>query len=179
MNDNSPSQITKWILYRTIIRPVALLGFGVGGIFFVIVQLITLITDDPLGWHESIMFGFGMCLLLFAIITGVCSIKPLNGFLRLGTQEKIMNFSFSDEMKKNNITQTEYINDQWFVSAKDAAVLVFRRDYIREIKEVIDVNDAGLVFMVVIVTVDNREVRIKGLAKNITAMVDWYLETQK
>jgi hypothetical protein len=179
MNKKYSTHITKWTLCKTIICPIATIGLGFGGAFFLIFQIITLVVDDPLGWSESIWFGFRMWMFMFSFITGVGSIKPLNGLLRLGTQEKIMNFSFSDEMKKNNITQTEYINDQWFVSAKDAAVLVFRRDYIREIKEVIDVNDTGLVFIVVIVTADNREVRIKGLAENITAKDDWYLEKQK
>ena len=107
------SPITKWILFRNAILPVARSGlcFGVG--FVIILQIVTFFAEDPLSWQESILGGIcaGTALCLFLV--GMYSISIFQGMYRIIIQEKTLKFSFSDLMEKNNITSANYENHQW------------------------------------------------------------------
>lgn len=104
------------------------------------------------------------------------SLKPLIGLIRLGRQERVLNFSFDEEMKKNDLTNFEEICYQWLIYAKDADFLLFRRDYIKEIKEVTRYAQppAKSIFTATVITADNKELSIEGSAENIGALRAWY-----
>jgi hypothetical protein len=170
--------MTKWSLYKNAIRPVSMAALWFGGGLFVFIQIVTFFVEDPLSWQESITAGLGAGAVLFSLMAGICSIDPLHGVYRLTRQEKILNFSFADEMKQNAITGTMHECTQWFIHSDDTTVLAFHRNYIQEIVAVDAPNKSGSRLIMTIITVDDKKLKIQGLPKNIKKLENWFLQIE-
>jgi len=168
--------MTKWNLYKNAIRPVATAALWFWGGLFVLLQVVTFFAEDSLSWQESITTGLGVGAGLFFLMAGLSSINPLQGVLRLARQEKILNFSFADEMKQNAITGTIREDKQWFIHSADTTVLAFHRNYVQEIVAVNDPNKRGYRLIMTIRATDGKKLKIQGLSKNIKKLENWFYQ---
>ena len=168
--------ITKWNIFKPPFKAIALPTLGFGGVGFVILQIITLVVDDPLSWSESILIGLGQFVFWLLLWTILSVPMRLTGLIQLNRQERVLNFSFNEEMQKNNIAASEHMSNLWFVSAKN--VVVLHRDYIRGIKndEVMDINGDGFIFQVIFLTADGKELKLKGISNRVLLPVFWYID---
>jgi len=168
--------ITKNKIFKPPFRRIAAPTLGFGGAIFAIMQIITLVVDDPLPWPKSLFIGFGQFLLWFLLWTSISLPVRIAGLRQLRKQEKFLNFSFNDEMEKGNITNPEHICHQWFMSEESA--LVFHRDYICGIKddEIIDVKGDGYIFEATLLTSENTKIKLKGLRSRVLTPIVWYID---
>jgi len=171
--------ITKWVLYKNAIQKIVIVGACFGIVLMVTLQIVTFLTPDPLSWQESIFFGVTIGIFLFLFLVGICSIGPLYGIARLIKQVASLNLSFSDEMKKNNITSTNYENYQWFISTDWGTVLAIHRDYINEIKKIDDPNGRNVRLIATVVKFDGNEMKITSSYDNISRFEQWFLQAEK
>jgi len=182
MKKKSNSPLTKYMLYRNAIKPGAIgtAYFAIG--FWLLLQFVAFFApNSPYSWYESIILGLFLVLFWYCLIVGIASISPLHGIFRLIRQEKVLNFSFVDEMNNININinNTTYSSYQWFIHALDTTVLAFHRDYIQEIKEVKDPNGRKFRLVMTLITVDGKKIKVQGLYKNITKLEQWFLQEKE
>ena len=168
--------ITKWTLYKNAIQSAVAVGiiFGLLLVFmFFLSVLLSSTSPFNLGdWQESLF----PAVFAFILIVGSCSISPLYGIFRLTKQEKSLNFSFSDEMKKYNITNTNYENHQWFTHTKGGTILVIHRDYIQEIKNIYTPNNRGSLLVANVIKFDDKKMKILGSHETILRFENWFLQ---
>jgi len=100
----------------------------------ILFQLIAFIaSNNPIPWHERVTWSLFFTAVPTIFISAFVLIDPTRGIYRIVKQERALNFSFSAEMRKNNITELSYSDDLWFVNVIGLEIIVYRRDYIKEV----------------------------------------------
>lgn len=173
MKRKTRKYLSKGALYKNAILPSA-----IGYILFVIIilvvfQIVYFLGDRTINLLESLMINIGMVMFLYLLIIGIISLNPIQGVMRLSRQEKALNFSFADETRKQNINSPVHESYQWFIYTNDTTVLVFNRDYIKEIKEIKNPNNRRHRLIMTIITVDDKKMKIEGLTRNIKKLEEW------
>lgn len=125
--------ITKLSLYVSAMKPV----FAVGIVVFV---------------GSTILFAFlkllsinVIVLLLFlsVFIIAIVSPVPFKGLYTLYQQERALCVDFNREMERYQTKGSEFTNETWFVRIDLCHVIVFHRNYIKEIQEIKQIDVAG------------------------------------
>lgn len=169
--------INKWSLYKNSMFGVVIFGVCAGLFLFILLQTVTLFSSNPTyGWRDSIalgMFagGYGF-LLLFSILT----LSPIHGPIQLWKQERALNFSFSEEMEKHNITGSMYVDDQWFISTDEVKIVAIRRDYLQKIHKIKDPNGKKARLIITLITSNGKKLKLAGSYDNVKKFEHWCLQ---
>lgn len=169
--------INKWSLYKNSMFGVVIFGVCAGLLLFILLQMVTLFSSNPTyGWRDSIalgMFagGYGF-LLLFSILT----LSPIHGLIQLWKQERALNFSFSEEMEKHNITGSMYVDDQWFISTDEVKIVAIRRGYLQKIHKIKDPNGKKARLIITLITSNGKKLKLAGSYDNVKKFEHWYLQ---
>lgn len=85
----------------------------------------------------------GRIWILIVVLNSHTKSNP--GLIQLWKQERALNFSFSEEMEKHNITGSMYVDDQWFISTDEVKIVAIRRDYLQKIHKIKILMEKGKV----------------------------------
>ena len=172
------SHLTKWRLFKnTVLSAVmGVLIFGTCVLFAVVLVVALIFADSLRTFLDTLIFTTSLLAVTlppFGCFLVAGSISP---FFLIYEQERLLKFSFSDEMRKRSITDMNYKDDQWFIYTHKIQVLVINRDYVHK---VISISDSFGSRMYAVLTI----IRCDGIKKEIslhhdiaTKLKKWLLE---
>ena len=103
----------------------------------------------------------------------VCSINPILGLYQLFKQEKSLKFSFVNEMQRNDIINTNFENDEWFINTENFMIIVLNRDYLQEIKKI---DKRKMKIIVTLIKFNGRKLKIHAKHETISKFEQWFLQ---
>jgi len=124
------------------------------------------------------MFGFLCCLQRTYL--------AIRGILSLSRQEKVLGFSFNDEMSKQNVTSTRYVSSHWFIDVRHNrnylhTFIVLKRSFIKSIGKIEERKSAAGAAArtsIIVTTVDGKKQKVWiSFTKNKDIIFDlrkWY-----
>ena len=124
--------VTAFTLFFCVMRPIALFFFcfwAVIAVFFTLVFIMNLEKNggDVFDLVKTHVFFF---VFWHVLIIGIISPIPLRGVLHIFRQEKVLQFSFKQEMKRLNVCGPRFKNPDWYIKlCRFSRILAYRRDF--------------------------------------------------
>ena len=179
----SGKPITKVSLYWCAIKPLAMVMAILTGIVFligVIAHVHTLLTTPErfTNLGEIYATAFGVLLFLYFFPVAICSPMALRGIMQISEQEKVLGFSFREEMMGRKLRGIDYNDNRWFIYVTMTRIIALRNDYIRR-SPVSDIrrNDwRGRTYYMMLETVDGKELKIVGDQHPLRLLKQWLAE---
>ncbi|MCL2201300.1 MAG: hypothetical protein FWB75_04980 [Oscillospiraceae bacterium] len=122
--------VTKMALYLRAMR----ISLWLTITFFVLILLMALMGDANIeaGLQSVLLFAGGSTLIFFAILLIILSPLVLQDLSRIRNQEKHYGFSFNEEMKRLDVRQFAYTDEQWLVLVSRFRVYAYRKGFLTE-----------------------------------------------
>jgi hypothetical protein len=165
---------SKWVLLVHSMHNIFILDV----VILVIIVLASFLGDRSI--KEELAFGFGFGLLFIAVFTIVLtSIFILKGMRLIRVQEKVLGFSFDEEMRRLNIHGKTHIDEDWYITADIPTItlIALNRRFIKSISEINKNRNSSesTGYKLEIGGVDGKTYKIefwsKAMMKNI---MDWW-----
>jgi hypothetical protein len=170
---NRKKFITKITLYTRAMKLFFGLGMSLGIFMVAMIIIVPFFTDNPLGFRESVEFGIFSIVTPLLLFTIIGSLHLLPGFLRLAKQEAFFGVRFRDEMRSAQINKTEHVSKDWFISARAAGVVVFRKGFITSVGKIERQYRRTLASRVQITTADGSNIRIEAHFETVDLLLKW------
>jgi hypothetical protein len=159
----------------------SMMGLIVVGIIMVVIMGVMLLF---LGGNYTIGEWVAVLLFIFAIPIFPSCFLPLKGLMQIVRQEQALGISFAEEMKRYNVKNSYFINEEWYIDSSMARMVAFRRDYVKSISEVSyhnynprsKYNDDDVCW-VMVSTTDGGLIKVKSTYKTLVDLRLWSLGT--
>ena len=168
ISDAVDRPMTKPGLCWAAIKPLAIVFIGMALVFSLVIAFMAVFTED--GLHMLALIPF-----LFIFIGGFLPLlmlcMPVRGILEICRQERVLGFSFAEEMQKRGAAGTSLIDDDWFIEISNTRIVAFRRDHLKKVTAV-EGSESG--DRCTVTTKDGRKIRVYAAASTLEDLRDWF-----
>jgi len=176
MPSRNPNKATKSITKVTLYIRAMKSFFRSGSVviflmFAMLINVLSFTLGLQGGLRDSLVFGIVVMLML--IILG--SLGILINFIIIAKQEEFFGIRFRDEMKKEQISETEYMSKDWFISVRAEGVIVFREGFITRIDTTAKRQSYKIptASRIVVITADGNRIGVSGYYEAIDNLIKW------
>jgi len=180
VQSKSSHPLSKWKLYIESMK--SLLGIGMVAVIFLPIFLPIIITDRYFGFLRNFLLvsleGLGLGISLTVLLIIICLPMSIKGMRLIKKQEKILGFSFNEEMENHNICSGNYQDNNWFIDVEFSRAFAFRKGYIKKISKIKREAIGGILWEATITSVNNETTKIRGSQHMFLELKEWHQDNK-
>lgn len=123
-------------------------------------------------WLKGAAMAFAFYFALFAV---VCFVPMARGLRLLRLQEKELGFRFRQDVSQVPVKRLEAMDDRWFIAWDGAAVLAFRRDFIKKVDHYKQIHGGRATkYAIRLTDYRDRVYQVTGPSRSLKLLKKWF-----